>query len=67
MNVSSIRRVTYLVLFIILSLSPRIEAGTKILNDYLQFSSVLCDPVDCKKPGFPVHQQLLELTQIHAR
>ena len=34
-----------------------------------QFSSVsqscltLCDPTDCSLPGFPVHHQLLELTQ----
>ena len=34
-----------------------------------QFSSVtqscpaLCDPMDCSMPGFPVHQQLPELTQ----
>ena len=38
---------------------------------YFQFSSVaqsyptLCDPMDFSTPGFPVHQQLLELTQIH--
>ena len=36
-----------------------------------QFSSViescltLCDPMDCSKPGFPVHHQLPELPQIH--
>ena len=36
-----------------------------------QFSSVtqscptLCNPVDCSTLGFPVHHQLLELTQIH--
>ena len=35
----------------------------------IQFSSVsqscptLCDPMDCSMPGFPVHHQLLELTQ----
>ena len=35
------------------------------------FSSVplshvqLCDPRDCSTPGFPVHHQLPELTQIH--
>ena len=23
----------------------------------------LCDPMDCNMPGFPVHHQLLELTQ----
>ena len=25
----------------------------------------LYDPMDCSMPGFPVHHQLLELTQIH--
>ena len=27
----------------------------------------LCDPMDCSTPGFPVHQQLLELVQTHVR
>ena len=37
----------------------------------IQFSSVtqscptLCHPMDCSMPGFPVHHQLLELTQSH--
>ena len=37
----------------------------------LQFSSLtqscatLCNPMDCSMPGFPVHHQLLELTQTH--
>ena len=37
----------------------------------VQFSSVaqscliLCNPMDCSTSGFPVHQQLLELTQTH--
>ena len=37
----------------------------------VQFSSVaqscptICDPMDCSTPGFPVHHQLPELTQIH--
>ena len=26
---------------------------------------ILCDPIDCSTPGFPVHHQLLELTQAH--
>ena len=36
---------------------------------FIQFSSVsqscltLCDPMDCSMPGFPIHHQLLELTQ----
>ena len=39
----------------------------------IQFSSVtqscptLCDPMDCSMPGFPVHHELLELTQTHVR
>ena len=37
----------------------------------VRFSSVtqscptLCDPTDCSTPGFPVHHQLLDLTQTH--
>ena len=44
---------------------PKIKA-VDVTN---QFSSVaqscptLCDPMDCSTPGFPVHHQLLELTQ----
>ena len=43
----------------------------KIYNLSVQFSSVaqscptLCDPMDYSIPGFPVHHQLLELTQTH--
>ena len=39
--------------------------------DCVQFSSVaqscptLCDLMDCRTPGFPVHHKLLELTQTH--
>ena len=37
----------------------------------VQFSSVtqscliLCDPMNCSRPGLPVHHQLLEFTQTH--
>ena len=31
----------------------------------LQSCPTLCNPVDCSTPGFPVHHQLLELTQTH--
>ena len=37
----------------------------------IQFSSVaqscptICDPLNCSKPGFPVHHHLLELAQTH--
>ena len=42
-----------------------------ILLPSVQFSSVtqscqtLCDPMDCRTPGLPVHHQLLELAQTH--
>ena len=43
--------------------------GIKVPPSSVQFISVaqsgpiLCDPVDCSTPGFPVHHQLLEPTQ----
>ena len=30
-----------------------------------QSCPTLCEPMDCSMPGFPVHHQLLELTQTH--
>ena len=49
--------------------------GSPLQNSWVslvaQFSSVaqsyptLCDPIDCSMPGFPVHHQCPELTQIH--
>ena len=51
-------------------LNPHDQLGKLFV--YLSLSSVaqscltLCDPVDCSMPGFPVHQQLLELTQTQA-
>ena len=30
-----------------------------------QACPTLCNPMDCSKPGFPVHHQLLELAQTH--
>ena len=44
---------------------------TSMWLDSVQFISVvqlcptLCDPMDCSTPGFPVHHQLPEFTQIH--
>ena len=43
----------------------------KLWQNLHQFSSVaqscptLCGPMDCSMPAFPVHHQLLELTQTH--
>ena len=34
-------------------------------NSVAQLCPTLCDPMDCSMPGFPVHHQLLELTQTH--
>ena len=31
----------------------------------MQSCLTLCNPMDCSKPGFPVHHQLPELTQTH--
>ena len=47
--------------------------GRDIAHDTLQFSSVaqlcptLCDPMNCSRPGLPVHHQLPEFTQTHLR
>ena len=30
-----------------------------------QMCPTLCDPMDCSRPGLPVHHQLLEFTQTH--
>ena len=35
------------------------------ISSVAQSCLTLCDPMDCGKPGFPVHYQLLEPTQIH--
>ena len=34
-------------------------------NSVTQSSPILCDLMDCSKPGFPVHHQLPELLQTH--
>ena len=33
------------------------------VSSVAQLSPTLCNPMDCSTPGFPVHHQLLELTQ----
>ena len=35
------------------------------INSVTQSCPALCDPMDCSTPGFPVHHQLLEITQTH--
>ena len=47
------------------------EPRRAFLMDSVQFSSVsqscpsLCDPMNCSKPGFPVHYQFPETAQTH--
>ena len=36
-----------------------------LITSVAQSCPMLCDPVDCSTPGFPVHHQLPELTQTH--
>ena len=36
-----------------------------ILSSVAQSCLTLCDPIDCRMPGFPVHHQLPEPAQIH--
>ena len=35
------------------------------LSSVAQLCPTLCNPMDCSTPGFPVHHQLLKLTQTH--
>ena len=41
------------------------EFFSKQFSSIPQFCPILCDPIDCSTPGFPVYQQLLELAQTH--
>ena len=46
--------------------SPFLWKQTQSISSVQSLSHVwLCDFMDCSKPGFPVHHQLLELTQTH--
>ena len=35
------------------------------VSSVAQSCLTLCDPMDCRTPGFPVHHQLLDLVQTH--
>ena len=35
------------------------------LNSVTQLCLTVCDPMDCRMPGLPVHHQLPEFTQTH--
>ena len=38
----------------------------KLFSSVIQVCPTLLDPMDCNKPGFPIHHQLLELAQTHS-
>ena len=40
-------------------------AGSVQFSSVAQLCQILCSPMDYSTPGFPVHHQLLEFTQIH--
>ena len=50
---------------------PDLSSWRQIIDMEVQFSSItqlcptLCDPMDCRTPGLPVHHQLLEPAQTH--
>ena len=39
--------------------------GSPNFSSVAQLCPTLCDPMDCRTPGFPVHHQLPELDQTH--
>ena len=45
--------------------SAHLRSSQYFLYQSAQSCRMLCDPMDCSMPGFPVHHQLPELTQIH--
>jgi len=46
--------------------STNIQTTTSVqLSSVTQLCLTLCDPMDCRTPGFPVHHQYLELAQTH--
>ena len=52
-----------------LSISPSIDKQInklKLVSLVTQSCPALCDPMDCRMPGFPVHHELPELTHTHA-
>ena len=42
-----------------------ITTNMQSISSVAQSCPILWDPMDCSMPGFPVHHQLLELTQTH--
>ena len=52
---------TWIILYYINKAPQRIPT----LSSVTQLCPILCDPMDCSTPGFPVHHQLSELAQTH--
>ena len=63
--------ILFFLLNILFALGFNRPAKRYLRSSVVQFSSVtqsyltLCNPIDCSTPGFPLHHQLLELTQDH--
>ena len=53
------------VLLFCISIVPSLILQSSLISSLAQSCPTLCDPVDCRTPGFPAHRQLLELTQTH--
>ena len=51
--------------FIIHICNAFISSVIQSFSSVPQSCPTLCNPIDCSTPGFPVHHQLPELTQIH--
>ena len=49
-----------------ISTFPSLILQSSLISSVAQLCLTLCDPMDCRMPGFPFHHQLLEqLTQTH--
>ena len=46
-------------------MSPALTGGFFQFSSVTQLCLTLSDPMDCSRPGFPVHHWLLELAQTH--
>ena len=46
-------------------ISPFVQFSWDHFSSVTQLCLTICNPMDCSIPGFPVHHQLLELTQTH--
>ena len=42
-----------------------VQSLSVLFSSVTQSCPTLCDPMDCSRPGFPVHHQLPELAQTH--